>query len=144
MLVMSFIQCAWSVMLASPFVIPTSQEPCQYGALPPRREALWLPMPKGDTGCRGSECDGSLSSPSREGRGDGGRRSDGTATARLDVMSTRALFRNRNRSQTATGKRRAGELSTGRLREPSACERCGAIFSRRTWRGDRPPSHDGL
>ena len=54
---------------------------------------------------------------------------------------TKSLNRSLNRSQAATGKTRAGERSTKRLREPSACERCGAVFSRRVWRRGAAVSH---
>jgi hypothetical protein len=51
-------------------------------------------------------------------------------------MSTKALVRSHNRSQTESGKRRAAERSGTRLPEPAACDRCGAVFSRRVWRRD--------
>jgi hypothetical protein len=47
---------------------------------------------------------------------------------------TKGLIRSLNRSQTSTGKARAAERSGARIREPAACERCGAVFSRRVWR----------
>jgi hypothetical protein len=60
------------------------------------------------------------------------------------AMSTRALIRSRNRSQTASGKRQAAERSGTRLPEPSACDRCGAVFVRRVWRRDVARSSDRL
>jgi NMD protein affecting ribosome stability and mRNA decay len=40
-----------------------------------------------------------------------------------------------NRAHVASGKVATGERnSIGRLSEPTACERCGAVFSRRAWR----------
>jgi hypothetical protein len=60
------------------------------------------------------------------------------------MTTTKALIRSHNRSQTASGKRRAAERSATRLPEPSACERCGAIFSHRVWRRLPTSSHDRL
>jgi hypothetical protein len=52
----------------------------------------------------------------------------------------KGLIRSMNRSQTSTGKARAAERSGTRLREPTVCERCGAVFARRVWRRDFPPT----
>ena len=46
----------------------------------------------------------------------------------------KGLIRSLNRRATSDEKTHAGEAHTGRLREPSACERCGAVFMRRRWR----------
>jgi NMD protein affecting ribosome stability and mRNA decay len=56
-------------------------------------------------------------------------------------MSRKGLIRSLNRRGTRSEKRKPMEVRTGRLREPVACERCGAVFSRRTWRRDRTPTH---
>jgi hypothetical protein len=42
-----------------------------------------------------------------------------------------------NRRATQANKGTAAESRTGRLPEPSACDRCGAVFARRTWRRTR-------
>ncbi|HXJ36967.1 MAG TPA: NMD3-related protein [Candidatus Eisenbacteria bacterium] len=52
----------------------------------------------------------------------------------MSSAKTKGLIRSLNRSQSSTGKARAAERSGGRLREPAACERCGAVFTRRVWR----------
>lgn len=44
------------------------------------------------------------------------------------------LIRATNRSSAAAGKKALPERATGRLAEPTICERCGAIFSGRLWR----------
>lgn len=49
----------------------------------------------------------------------------------------KGLIRSLNRSSTRSNKLRPAEARSGRLREPSVCERCGALFSRRVWR--KPP-----
>jgi hypothetical protein len=48
----------------------------------------------------------------------------------------KGLIRSVNRQATRDEKAHPGEARKGRLREPSACERRGAIFRRRTWRRD--------
>ncbi len=51
------------------------------------------------------------------------------------VAKGKGLVRSLNRQFARTGKAaRPVEASAGRLPEPSACERCGAVFSRRSWR----------
>jgi hypothetical protein len=51
----------------------------------------------------------------------------------------KGLIRSLNREFARTGQAaRPVEAASGHLPEPSACERCGAIFSRRLWRRDRP------
>lgn len=52
-------------------------------------------------------------------------------------MKTKGLIRSLNRSATASRKLRPVEAAVGRLPEPSACERCGAIFAKRVWRQRR-------
>ena len=46
----------------------------------------------------------------------------------------KGLIRAANRSGTMSGKAAPSERVSGRLAEPTVCERCGAIFSRRIWR----------
>jgi len=54
------------------------------------------------------------------------------------VQKDKGLVRSLNRAVTRDHKAHPGEARPGRLREPSACERCGAIFMRRTWRQGHP------
>jgi hypothetical protein len=49
----------------------------------------------------------------------------------------KGLIRSLTRRGTRNEKMRPVERSTGRLREPSACERCGAVFVRRKWQRGR-------
>lgn len=49
----------------------------------------------------------------------------------------KGLIRASNRSGTTSRKTTPSERVSGRLAEPTVCERCGAIFSRRTWRRPR-------
>lgn len=53
---------------------------------------------------------------------------------------SKGLIRALSRRATASGKTRLAEPS-GRLSEPSACERCGSIFRRRVWRRGEATSH---
>jgi hypothetical protein len=54
------------------------------------------------------------------------------------VAKDKGLIRSLNREFARTGQAaRPVEASAGHLPEPSACERCGAVFSRRVWRRDR-------
>jgi hypothetical protein len=53
----------------------------------------------------------------------------------------KGLIRSLNRAFTSSGKTQAVEAARGRPAEPSACERCGAIFSRRVWRQHRRVTH---
>lgn len=53
------------------------------------------------------------------------------------VAKGKGLIRSMNRANVAGNKAAPAESSTGRLREPSACERCGAVFTRRAWRRGR-------
>jgi hypothetical protein len=50
------------------------------------------------------------------------------------VSKDKGLIRSLNRQFARTKKARPVEASAGHLPEPSACERCGAFFSRRLWR----------
>ena len=50
---------------------------------------------------------------------------------------SKALIRATSRVAVASGKTRPG---TRRLGEPSACDRCGALFQRRVWRRSGPIS----
>jgi len=54
------------------------------------------------------------------------------------MKSGKGLIRAANKQGVASGKTAVAERSTGRLKEPTACERCGAVFSGRTWRRDHP------
>jgi NMD protein affecting ribosome stability and mRNA decay len=49
----------------------------------------------------------------------------------------KGLIRATSRRGTASKKRAVPERATGRLAEPSVCERCGAVYSRRVWRRRR-------
>jgi hypothetical protein len=49
---------------------------------------------------------------------------------------SKGLVRSLNRSGTRDKKATPAEKRQGRLREPSACEHCGAVFVRRSWRRD--------
>lgn len=53
------------------------------------------------------------------------------------VAKGKGLIRSLNRGFARTKKRRPVEAAVGHLTEPSVCERCGAVFSRRLWRRDR-------
>jgi len=52
-------------------------------------------------------------------------------------LEGKGLIRSLNRASTQSNKARPAEGGRGRLPEPSGCERCGAIFSRRVWRQGR-------
>jgi hypothetical protein len=56
----------------------------------------------------------------------------------------KGLIRSLNRKGTRSEKVRAAEARRGRLPEPSACERCGAVFRRRVWRRGERVSHAEL
>jgi len=47
---------------------------------------------------------------------------------------TKGSVRAGNRASTQSGKSHGAERRTGRPAEPAACERCGAVLQRRTWR----------
>ena len=54
------------------------------------------------------------------------------------VAKGKGLVRSLSQAFARTGQaHRPVEAQTGHLPEPSACERCGAIFSRRSWRRER-------
>lgn len=53
------------------------------------------------------------------------------------MKTDKGLVRAKSRKGSADNKAAPAEKRTGRLSEPAACERCGAIFSRRVWRSDR-------
>jgi NMD protein affecting ribosome stability and mRNA decay len=53
---------------------------------------------------------------------------------------SKSLIRALSRAATATGKTRPAEAGR-RPHEPSACERCGAVFRRRVWRRGEATSH---
>lgn len=52
------------------------------------------------------------------------------------TKADKGLIRSLNRKGSKSGKGPAVAKATGTL-PPSLCERCGAVFSRRTWRRDR-------
>lgn len=54
------------------------------------------------------------------------------------MVKGKGLIRALNRRGTRTTKKPPVALKTGPLPDPSCCERCGAIFSKQTWRKDRP------
>jgi hypothetical protein len=49
----------------------------------------------------------------------------------------KGLIRSLSRGSTKDRKAHPGEARQGRLPEPAACERCGSIFMKRSWRQDR-------
>lgn len=53
----------------------------------------------------------------------------------------KGLIRSQTRASTDSGKVKPIEGRCGRLAEPSACERCGAVFSRRVWHRGAAVSH---
>lgn len=60
------------------------------------------------------------------------------------MASGKGLVRALNRRGTRPEKLHPAEAATRRLPEPTMCERCGAVFQRRTWRIDRRPSAAAL
>ena len=64
----------------------------------------------------------------------------GEMTRSTKSAKSKALIRARSRAFTTTGKTRPAEAGR-RPHEPSACERCGAVFRRRVWRRGEPTSH---
>ncbi len=56
------------------------------------------------------------------------------------ATSTKGLIRAKSRAFAATGKTKPAEAGR-RASEPSACERCGAVFRNRVWRRDVQASH---
>ena len=57
---------------------------------------------------------------------------------------TKGLIRSGNRRGVRADKSPAVARKTPRLREPAVCRRCGSVFVRRTWRANRPLTHDLL
>jgi len=57
------------------------------------------------------------------------------------MTTGKGLIRSTNRRGTQTGKLTRAEVSRKRTPEPAVCDGCGAVWSRRTWRRDRPVSH---
>ena len=53
------------------------------------------------------------------------------------MNKSKGIIRAGNRSGTASGKTKPVERASGRPAEPTVCERCGAIFSRRVWQRGR-------
>jgi hypothetical protein len=53
------------------------------------------------------------------------------------MTTSKGLIRATNRSGAEDGKASPAERRTRRPVEPTVCNRCGAIFSRRVWRRDR-------
>jgi hypothetical protein len=62
---------------------------------------------------------------------------NGRTLAPPRARAGKGIIRSLNRTGVRAKKAHAAEPATGRLAEPSACERCGAIFSRRVWRRPR-------
>lgn len=52
------------------------------------------------------------------------------------ATKSKGLIRSLNRRGAKTAKVKPAEARRGRLKEPTACEKCGAIFAKRTWRRD--------
>jgi hypothetical protein len=68
-------------------------------------------------------------------------RSRRSGTSRVGGMAKgKGLIRSLNRRGTRSAKVRPVEARAGRPREGAICERCGAMFSRRTWRRDHAVS----
>lgn len=57
------------------------------------------------------------------------------------MTKSKALVRANSRRGSRSGKAMLVEGRAGRFPEATVCERCGASFSRRTWRTDRPTTH---
>lgn len=53
----------------------------------------------------------------------------------------KGLIRSLNRKGTRSDKKPAVATKAAPLRQPTCCERCGAVFSRQTWRRDHPVTH---
>jgi hypothetical protein len=53
------------------------------------------------------------------------------------MSTTKGLIRSLNRRGTRSTRKPPVAKQTKTLREPSCCERCGAVFARQTWRRDR-------
>ncbi len=53
----------------------------------------------------------------------------------------KGLIRSLSRKGTRTAKKPAGAGRPRRPKEPTICERCGAVFARHTWRRSHPVNH---
>ena len=53
----------------------------------------------------------------------------------------KGLIRSLNRKGSRSEKKPAGAGKTRRPKEPTICERCGAVFARQTWRRNHPVNH---
>ena len=62
------------------------------------------------------------------------------ATSTAKRTESKGLIRARSQAFSATGKTNAAEAGR-RPAEPSACERCGAVFHHRVWRRGEASSH---
>lgn len=56
-------------------------------------------------------------------------------------MKGKGLIRSRSRRGTRSEKKPRVAVKAEPRTQPAACERCGAVFSRKTWRRDRAISH---
>lgn len=65
------------------------------------------------------------------------RKRGATSGERPRSPKGKGLIRSLTQGFSRTNKRRPVEAATGHLPEPSVCERCGAVFTRRRWRHDR-------
>ena len=54
------------------------------------------------------------------------------------MAGSKALIRSRTRRGVRSDRSAPAAVRKTQPREPSVCERCGALFARRTWRRDRP------
>jgi NMD protein affecting ribosome stability and mRNA decay len=57
------------------------------------------------------------------------------------MATGKGLIRSLNRQAASSGRTKPIEARTGRLTEPRACERCGAVFARRIWQRPAKVSH---
>jgi hypothetical protein len=57
---------------------------------------------------------------------------------------SKGLIRSGSRRGVRSDKSPAVARETPRVPEPAVCRRCGSVFARRTWRADRPLTHDLL
>jgi NMD protein affecting ribosome stability and mRNA decay len=56
-------------------------------------------------------------------------------------MKGKGLIRSQSRRGTRSSKKPPVAAKAVPRTDPTACERCGAVFSRQTWRRDRPITH---
>lgn len=59
-------------------------------------------------------------------------------------MKTKQLIRSLNRKGSKSQKNPPVDKLTFGQKEPAVCERCGAIFTRKTWRSNRKPTIEVL